>query len=622
MKKLARRLAALVCALSLCLTCASALSLEQAVGLMELFYVDDLPAAAYEATTLDELFDAIGDPYTYYMNAEQNKSFLDQVEQETSFSGIGASIEYTAEGIRVISVLDGSGAQDAGFQSGDCIIAIEGQSCVPAGEAHRALILGEAGTWVTLTVRDRDGVVRERRVERRSLTIRNTKFSVDGKVGYIDCDSFGSQTEDHFVEGIRKYDDQIALWVVDLRDNLGGYADAAVGTLGAVSGPGVKLHYRDAHGNSMYTTYHFAALTHSPLIVLVDGYSASASEIFAGGVRAEKAGIVVGSRTYGKGTAQIVLDKDRYPELFDDDSVKVSAYRFYCADGCTTDHIGVLPTLLVHDGYADEVAALLSAPMPQGSEALSIWLNDNWFFVSIDALHDPKNASAVSELFSALAPGVSVYCYIDDVEVPLPPSLAAEYYGVSYERRSFSDIASSPYVTQIETLAVYGLLDGDGTGRFHPGDKLTRAELATMLANALNVISNRDAGFSDVAPGRWFTPSVNAMALLGFMEGVGGGRFDPNGTLTQEQLITVMGRLARFLNFHADSFARELSEDDLASYAKFRPWAREAAGVLASYNRNMYYADLSAVSPDAPATREQAAATLCNILKGLGVLSY
>ena len=115
--------------------------------------------------------------------------------------------------------------------------------------------------------------------------------------------------------------------------------------------------------------------------------------------------------------------------------------------------------------------------------------------------------------------------------------------------------------------------------------------------------------------------SVNTVAGLGFMSGVGSGKFDPDGTLTQEQFIAVMGRLARFLNFHADDYALELTEDDLAAYGALADWARTGASVLTDYDGNMLYAPLDAVDPHAPVTREQAAATLCNMLKTLNILS-
>jgi C-terminal peptidase prc len=621
MKALTRRVTALLCTLTLCLTCADALSVEQAIGLLEEHYIDPLPAAAYEADTLDALFSAVGDPYTYYMSAAESERFLDTVEKEDSVTGIGAGISFTAEGIRITMLLDGGGAKDAGLALNDLIVAIDGVSCVPALDAHRARILGEEGTYVTLTVRRADGGVRDYRIERRTVPIHNTKVTRDGDVGVFDCDSFGSQTDTYFSEGIAQNNEQVTQWIVDLRDNLGGLADAASGSLGAFTGMGPKLFYRLADGESFYTLYFAKAQTDKPVIVLVNGHSASGSEIFSGGIRAERAGVVIGSRTFGKGTAQVVLDRERYPELFDGDTLKVTAYRFYCADGNTTDRIGVLPTLLVSDEATDGVAALLTASKPQSGEWLRLTLNGHTFYVDLAAARDNGDGEALRALLEALAPDAALWCTVDGTELALDPATVAAYLGVDCERRGFSDSAESPYAAQIDTLAAYRLLSGDGTKRFHPHDGLTRAELATMLANALNA-SAPSFGFTDVAEDSWYAGAVNAVASLGFMQGVGGGRFDPNGPLTQEQLVTVMGRLARFLNFRVDDYALALTEDALAPFARFRPWAREAASVLTGYDGNMLYAQLAAVVPSAPATREQAAATLCNILKTLGVISY
>ncbi len=621
MKTLFRRLTAAVCSLALCLTAVYALNVEQAITLLEENYIDPLPDEAYAATTLDELFGAIGDPYTYYMSAEENASFYDRVKQEDSIVGIGVSVELTAEGFRVTSVLDGGGAADAGLSPGDLIIAADGVSCVPATQAQIGLFRGEVGTWITLTVRHRDGTTRDCRVQRRTVSVHNTKVSLLGDTGIIDCDSFGSQTEEYFTEGVTKHA-AVSRWIIDLRSNLGGMADEAVGALGLFTGPGNKLFYRQSNGRLIHSYYLQNAVTDKPALVLVNGDTASASELFAGGIRAESAGIVIGSRTYGKGTAQIVLSREKYPELFDGDSLKVTTYRFYCADGDTTDRIGVLPTLLVHDECAKALAMMLSAQPPASGNSLRLPLGGRTFYVDLDTALTGENVAALSELFSALAPDVPVYCTIDGMEIALDPATAARYYGVDYENRGLKDSELSPYAAQIETLAVYGLIAGDGTGRFRPSRTLTRAELATMLSNVLNVILRRSVGFTDVPDDSWYAPSVNAMAKLGFMKGVGDGRFEPNGTLTQEQLITVMGRFTRFLNFTADDYALSLTDEALASFSRFSDWARTDASVLTECYGNLLYADLSDISPDAPATREQAAATLYNILRGLNILSY
>ena len=620
MKRITRRLCAVLCALTLCLTSVSALSVEDALRLLEDNYVDPLPAAAYEAKTLDELFSAVGDPYTYYMSAVDYEEFTAGVEQESSVTGIGAGIEYTANGIRITMLLDGGDAKDAGLQLDDCIIAIEGVSCAPAGEAHRSLIVGEAGTYVNLTVRHPDGTVQDYRLERRTVELHNTTVTAANGVGTIDCNSFGSQTESYFSEGIAAHDADVEHWVVDLRSNLGGLADAAVGTLGDFTGAGPKLYYRLNDGSSFYTLFLAEQETDKPAIVLVNGYTASASEILSGGIRAQDAGIVIGSRTYGKGTAQIVLDEEKYPELFDGDSLKVTAYRFYCSDGNTTDRIGVIPTLLVPDELTADVAALLTVKEPKSGEYLSFSLNGHGFYVDLPAAR--KNAAALSALFAALPPDLAVSCVSRGTVSKLLPADAAKRLGVDYADRRFTDLAGSAYPTQIDTMGVYGVLAGDGKGHFRPDATLTRAELAALLAQALNVAGQNTGRFADVPADRWYSGDVSAITYLGFMNGVSPRYFDPSGTLTQEQFIAVMGRLARFLNFHADDYALTLTEGDLAAYGGLAAWARAEASVLTGYDGNMLYAPLGSIDPHAPVTREQAAATLCNMLKTLDILSY
>ncbi len=621
MKTILRRLAAVVCAAALCLTPVSALSVDQAIELLEAYYVDELPADAYRAQTLDELFEAIGDPYTYYMSAEEYSLFFSSVEQEGTICGIGAAIEYTPDGIRITQLIEGGGAKDAGLRVGDLIIAADGVSCVPAEEYHRTLIVGEEGTSVTLTVRRTDGSVQDVQVERRVIQLHNTYVTFVDGVGWIDCDSFGQLTVQHFKDGISRYDANADHWVVDLRGNPGGYADAAVGTLGVFTGFGRKLCYRFADGQSFSTLYLGDAMTDKPAIVLVDNMSASASEIFSGGIRAEYAGIVLGGRTYGKGTAQIVLDEDSFPDLFDGDCLKLTAYRFYCSDGNTTDKIGVLPTLLVGVEYTDAVAALLKTDMPQAGSFLRIRLNGDDYFVALDEAQTEENVPAFAELLAALPPDVEIVLCSNGAEEALTAAGARARYGA--RSRTFSDISDSPFAAEIETFAVYRLLNGDGTGRFLPERTLTRAELAAMLTHLLNTSGGTSMGFSDVPADSWYADNVNTIASLGFMSGVGDGRFDPYGTLTQEQFIAVMGRLTRFLNFYADDHALALDEDALAAeFPQLSSWARVEASVMTDFSGNMLYAELSDIDPQTSVTREQAAATLCRILRTLSILSY
>lgn len=629
MKALLRRLCALVCVGALLITPTFALSVEDALGILEQSYVNELPPDTYRAESLDALFSAVGDPYTYYMTQEEYRAFLSGVEGDSSVTGIGAGISYGENGILITSILPGSGAEDVGLTEGDLIIAVDGTSCVPADESHRARIIGEAGTYVTVTVQHADSSVRDYRIERRTITILNTSVTAKDGVGTIDCDSFGTQTGEYFIEGINKYDKDVHLWVVDLRSNSGGVSSAAVDALGAFAGSGPLLCFRERSGRLSYNFCFDDYITDSPVIVLTNAYTASAAEIFAGGIRASRAGISVGGRTFGKGVAQIVYDQDNSP-LFDGDALKLTAYRFYLADGNTTDRIGVIPTLLVPDSAADGVAALLSGKEPSSPDGyLRLTLSGWSFYVDLSRAQNEANQSAFAALISSLAPDTELALGSSGVWFPMTAVSARTLYGNSSLDRWFTDVSGCGYTDAINTLGTYGLVLGNGDGAFRPLDAMTRAEVCALLAQALNVTAG-GSFFTDIPAGKWYTGSVNAMAALGLVNGVGDGRFDPSGTMTQEQFFTVMGRLAAFLNCNVDAYCDNLDADALAEDTELVPfaaWSRSCVKTLSSClidsdGENVSMLFDGSLSPKAPILRGQAAATMYNLLNGLGILSY
>ena len=631
MKKTLCRLFAAACICAMLVTSAAALSVEDALALLKKRYVNELPAAAYQATTLDELFAAVGDPYTYYMSEEEYQGFLDDVEYEGSVTGIGAQISYEESGVLITAVLPGSGAEEVGLTAGDLIIAINGESCVPAGEADRVKITGEAGTRVRVTVRHENGSVRDYTIERRVVPIHNTLVSVKGGVGYIDCNSFGTQTGAYFADGIDRYGDQAHLWIVDLRGNPGGVTSAAIDALGTFSGAGAQLCFRDRSGRSLQNYSYDARLTEAPAVILTDRYSASASEIFAGGIRASGAGISVGGRSFGKGVAQLVYDENN-SSLFDGDAVKLTAYRFYLADGNTTDRIGVIPTLLVPAGCTEEVAQLLSEKEPSSPDGyLRLTLAGRDFFVDLENAQSDAHQTAFAALISALAPDAQIALGGSGGWTAISTAAAHTLY-TDGAARWFTDLDGCAYADAINTLSTYMLIFGSGDGTFRPNATMTRAEVCALLAQALDVTTSVGGYFTDIEDSEWYAGSVNAMASLGLVDGVGSGMFDPCGTMTQEQFFTVMGRLAAFLNCKVSDYRDGLDESFLNAdpeLAPFQSWARGHVKTLSSslctddgQPVSMLFNELSALSPRTPITRGEAAATMYNVLTTLGILVY
>ena len=630
MKHKGLRLGALFCAAAMTITTsAQALSVEEAYDILRRSYVDRLPRAAKDAESLDELF-SYTDNYTCYMTEEEYQAFLSSVEGEVSFAGIGAEITYAPEGISIVSVLKGGGAEKAGLKAGDMIIAIEGESCAPGSEEQRARLVGEAGTQVRVTVRHTDGSEEDYAITRAAVVQANTTVSAADGVGYIDCDSFGTQTGTYFQDGVRKYDSAVRTWIVDLRGNSGGLTSAAVTALGTFSGAGELVYFVDQSGESSAQRYDGKDLTDKPAIVLVDSGSASASEIFAGGILGTSSGIVIGTRSYGKGVAQVLFDESNCPYLHGD-AVKVTAYRFYCAGGNTTDRIGVVPTLYIPQDQAVAAARLLSGEKTKDSAYLRLVLNGCDFYIDIPAGKE-NSSTALEAILAALTPDAVLYWGENGGERKLTLAQAREKCGFAASSAlDFSDVADSEYAQEIDSLAASRIVFGDG-GKFRPDATMTRAEVCALLAQALDLYSTANGYFTDVAKGSWYAPSVNAMAAIGLVSGVGGGKFDPNATMTQEEFITVLGRLVEFVNLDAREF---LDKNPLAilqplpKYKSFSHWAIRSAELLTNsvFDENgdavnMYCMSLEDIEPQVPVLREQAAAALYNALRTTGVLKY
>lgn len=617
MKRFFRSLCAVVLTLAMLVSTASALTVEQALELLEEGYIREIPEKAYEAETLDELFSLLGDPYTYYMTEEDYRAFLEAVESTVNLVGIGVSIQYTDKGILVVEVLKGGSAQEAGLMAGDLIVSADGVSCVPADESHRSLIVGEEGTYVSLIVL-RDGVRYGYTLERRAVVIPNTEIALeDGHIGYIDCSSFGLETGALVLEAVEAYQDKVDSWVVDVRGNSGGYTTAAVDALGAFVGAGFHLYLMDKVGQLYYYLYTDEAATNLPLVVLVDGNSASASEAFAADIRDLGRGILVGSRTYGKGSAQVICDKTTHPEMFEEDGLKLTAYRFYSGGGITNDVIGVIPTLLVPDELAQAVAmAICGDPEAAREDMLVLQIGTHRFGVNL-AETDP---AVLEALFSALPPHTYVWMYQDGIEYDVTLEEGAQALGFTYGQRWFDDVADSAFAHQINTLATYDILHGDGAGSFYPGETLKRGEVCAMLAKALNLSCTGRQIFDDVPADDAYAPYINAMAEMGFVQGRGDGNFYPHQTLTQEEYFTILARVASYLNVNLTLFADSMDQTLLEEAAArgFSSWALGSAVLLDAIG--VIDPSVHETAPGTPILREEAAAALYEVLTVSGVL--
>lgn len=636
MKKNLSRLLCLFLVLMLLCTSALALTVDQARELLETYYVDTIPPDALEQTTIAGMLDVLGDPYTEYFAPTAYQSFLASM-QDTDLVGIGISSTMTAQGLLLKEVYADAPAAQAGLLPGDMITAVDGRPT--AGETLDVAggwLRGDEGSSVTLTVL-RGGVEQDYTLTRARVVIPATTTTLlDGHVGYIRCTTFGDQTYGHFEEGITTYGDQADRWIVDLRGNLGGNVGAAIDAASAFVGSGVMAYMRMRDGTYEAYGTDKTTLVKGPVIVLVDADTASASELFASAIRDQGAGIVIGTRTYGKGVSQILLDDRTLPDLFTDGSgFKITMGRFFSSGGTTNDKVGIVPHLVVDDSQAERVARLLTAPASASNTSGLLRLDLRWrWYVDLDTATSAEWSDAFAALLAAIPSNAPLWLGAggaDGWQSVTPAEAAERVQATGYESRDFNDVTASDFATAINILATYDILQGDGTGGYAPDRTLTRAEFCSMLAQATGYKSAdpEKTRYSDVDPGAWYASSVAALTDAGLLNGYSDGSFRPNATLDHQQFIAVMARLGEKLCMVLSQTAETGPEEPLqaADYAGYDAWARTSVWLMGRSQISFFGQPVSLlwnlpenIPAKSPTTRGEAAASLYALLSYSGLL--
>jgi carboxyl-terminal processing protease len=291
-----------------------------------------------------EALQKLGDPYTRFMNPKQYESLTSQTSGEVSGIGIRMQINEKTKRLTVIEAIENSPAIKAGLKSGDEILAIDGKSTLKMTvEDASKLIRGRIGTSVSLDLERLSNKfnVKLTRATIEVPTVRSTlKQETGRRVGYIKLQEFSSHAADQMRVAIRKLNDQkVDSYVLDLRGNPGGLLNASIEIARMWLDDGHIVKTVDRKGLSEQTTANRTAITKLPLAVLVDGNSASASEILTGALKDNKRAVVVGSQTFGKALVQSVH------ELGDGSGLAVTIAHYYTPNGTDINHKGIAPDI-------------------------------------------------------------------------------------------------------------------------------------------------------------------------------------------------------------------------------------------------------------------------------------
>ncbi|MBN1325006.1 MAG: S41 family peptidase [Alphaproteobacteria bacterium] len=286
------------------------------------------------------------DPHSSYLSEDDFKDFNDKSHGE--FGGLGIQITSDKGAVMVISPIDDTPAEKAGIKAGDYITHIDGEQVfdMTLNQAVKKM-KGRAGTKIKLTIVSEGKEPKTLTLKRAIIKVKSIKFEEKGedkKIGYIRISDFGATTSKELIEAIKKLEKKKVIgYVVDVRNNPGGYLTAAIDVADAFLDGGEIVSTRGKDKNDVIRSFAKPGdLTHGkPVVVLINHGSASASEIIAGAIQDNNRGLIMGSQSFGKGSVQ------QQKPLGDGTAIHITIARYYTPSGKSIQGEGITPDVEV-----------------------------------------------------------------------------------------------------------------------------------------------------------------------------------------------------------------------------------------------------------------------------------
>jgi carboxyl-terminal processing protease len=314
------------------------------------------------------MLDALGDQHTSYLDPAQFEISNAHLQGQ-EYEGIGAWVDISGDYLTIISPMPGSPAEDAGLKPDDRIIAIDGEDMTGVdGELVRQKVIGPRGSTVTLTIL-RSGVEPfDVKVKRASILVPTLDSEIlEENIAYVQLFTFGDSTTDDLRDALR---DLMAQnpdgLILDLRNNGGGYLDTAIDVVSEFIGEGVVMYEQYGDGSRVTFSARKGGLaTEIPMVVLINGGSASASEIVAGAIQDRGRGLLVGETSFGKGSVQ-----EYTPLVNDEGALRVTIARWLTPNERQIHEVGLEPDVQI-EATEEDVAAGTDVQLLKAIELLT-----------------------------------------------------------------------------------------------------------------------------------------------------------------------------------------------------------------------------------------------------------
>mgnify|MGYP000863929225 CR=1 FL=1 len=309
-------------------------------------YLRDADESRFLDGQLKGMVQTLEDPYSQYLTADEYAALTEQTSG--IFGGIGVIVTPGDDNlITVVSPIEGTPGERAGIKPGDKIIKVNGTEYYAENmDAAVKVMKGKPNTKVTLTIMRRDKEGNNQTIDmditREEIRLETVKSNIiDDNIGYIKLTSFDELTYDDFVKDLRNLEkSEVEGLIIDLRNNPGGLLNVCANIADEFLGEGDIVYTEDKSGNREYLKSK-KSKTDLPLVVLVNGGSASASEILAGAIKDHNRGELIGTTTFGKGVVQ------RIRGLPDGSGIKLTISEYFTPNGTNIHGIGIEPDIIV-----------------------------------------------------------------------------------------------------------------------------------------------------------------------------------------------------------------------------------------------------------------------------------